>query len=64
VSLLLDFDLAGMIETLGDAFGFVDASLESSLENFKRFIEQTPHETSVLAAPRADRGTGATPAVG
>ena len=40
VSLLLDFDPAGMTETLGDAFGFVDASLESSLENFKHFMER------------------------
>jgi uncharacterized membrane protein len=40
VTLRLDFEPQGLTEKVGDAFGVVSSSVESSLENFKEFIEE------------------------
>lgn len=40
VTLQMDFDPDGLLETVGDKLGFVGVRLKADLENFKQFIEQ------------------------
>jgi uncharacterized membrane protein len=40
VTLQLDFEPDGLVETIGDKLGFVGRRAEGDLERFKRFIEQ------------------------
>jgi uncharacterized membrane protein len=45
VMVQMDMEPTGAAEKLGDLFGFTDRSVESDLENFKRFIEERGVET-------------------
>jgi uncharacterized membrane protein len=45
VMLQMDLEPTGAAEKLGDAFGFTDRSVQSDLDNFKRFIEERGVET-------------------
>ncbi len=45
VMLQLDYEPEGVIETVGDALGFVSRRVEGDLERFKTFIEARGHET-------------------
>jgi len=45
VSLSLDYDPAGIVETVGDKLGFVARRVEGDLQRFKEFIESRPRET-------------------
>jgi uncharacterized membrane protein len=45
VTLQMDFDPDGLLETVGDKLGFVGGRLKADLENFKHFIEQRGAES-------------------
>ncbi len=45
VMLQLDYEPEGVVETVGDALGFVSRRVEGDLERFKTFIEARGHET-------------------
>src|SRR5437660_9171119 len=45
VSLSLDYDPAGIVETVGDKLGLVARRVEGDLQRFKEFIESRPRET-------------------
>jgi uncharacterized membrane protein len=45
VMLQLDFDPAGVVENVGDKFGFVGRQVQGDLERFKMFIENRGIET-------------------
>jgi uncharacterized membrane protein len=45
VTLQLEYDPEGMVETVGDKLGFVSRTVEGDLERFKTYIEQRGHET-------------------
>lgn len=45
VMLQLDYEPEGVVETVGDALGFVSRRVEGDLERFKKFIESRGTET-------------------
>ena len=45
VMLQLDYEPEGVVETLGDALGFVSRRVEGDLKRFKEFIESRGRET-------------------
>jgi uncharacterized membrane protein len=45
VTLRMDFDPEGLVESAGDKLGVVGHRLEGDLERFKKFIESQPVET-------------------
>jgi uncharacterized membrane protein len=45
ITLRLDYDPEGMVETTGDKLGFVSRRVEGDLERFKEFIEKRGVET-------------------
>jgi uncharacterized membrane protein len=45
VMLQMDMEPTDTVEKVGDLFGFTDRSVQSDLENFKRFIEERGIET-------------------
>jgi uncharacterized membrane protein len=45
VMLQLDYDPEGLVETAGDALGFVSRRVEGDLGRFKEFIEERGRET-------------------
>lgn len=45
VTLLLEYDPEGIVETVGDKLGFVTRRVEGDLERFKKFIESRGTET-------------------
>jgi uncharacterized membrane protein len=45
VSLMLEYEPKGAVEKTGDALGFVDRQVKSSLDRFKKFIESRRTET-------------------
>jgi uncharacterized membrane protein len=45
VSLMLEYEPKGAVEKTGDALGFVDRQVKSSLDRFKKFIESRHTET-------------------
>ncbi len=45
VSLLLEFEPRGVVETAGDKLGLVDRTVEGDLKRFKGFIESRGQET-------------------
>ena len=45
VSLEMDFDPEGFVESAGDALGFPERQVTSDLKHFKEFIEQRGQET-------------------
>ena len=45
VSMLLEYEPQGAVEKAGDALGFVDRQVKSSLDRFKKFIESRRTET-------------------
>ncbi|HEX6487933.1 MAG TPA: SRPBCC family protein [Candidatus Dormibacteraeota bacterium] len=40
VTVTVEYDPQGLIETVGDKLGFVDGRVEGDLERFKRFVEE------------------------
>ena len=45
VSLELEYEPAGLVETVGDKVGLVGKRVEGDLQRFKEFIESQPRET-------------------
>jgi uncharacterized membrane protein len=45
VSLELEYETAGLVETVGDKVGLVGKRVEGDLQRFKEFIESRPRET-------------------
>lgn len=45
VTLQMDYDPEGMVETVGDALGFVTRQVQNDLERFKEFMESRGSET-------------------
>ena len=45
VSLELEYEPEGIVETVGDKVGFVSRRVEGDLQRFKEFIESRPQET-------------------
>ena len=45
VSLELEYEPAGLVETVGDKVGLVGRRVEGDLQRFKEFIESQPRET-------------------
>jgi uncharacterized membrane protein len=45
VTLQLEYEPEGMLESLGAALGFVDRNIGDDLESFKEMIESRGHET-------------------
>ena len=45
VSLQMDYDPEGFLESVADKVGFVSSRLEGDMENFKKFIEARDTET-------------------
>ena len=45
VSLSIEYDPQGVIQTVGDKLGFVDRKVEGDLERFKKFIESRGSES-------------------
>jgi uncharacterized membrane protein len=51
ITLTIDYDPQGFLESLGDALGFMDRRVDGDLKRFKQFIESRGSETG------ARRGT-------
>jgi uncharacterized membrane protein len=64
VTLRLDYDPEGMVESVGDKLGFVSRRVEGDLERFKEFIEGRGSETGAwrgeIHGGEVEHGTGAT----
>jgi uncharacterized membrane protein len=45
LTLAVDYDPQGFLESVGDALGFMDRRVKGDLERFKQFIEQRGAET-------------------
>jgi uncharacterized membrane protein len=64
ITLRLDYDPEGIVETAGDKLGFVSRRVEGDLERFKTFIEDRGAETGAWRGEIHDgdveRGAGAT----
>ncbi len=45
VTLQMEYEPQGMVETAGDTLGFVSRKVEGDLERFKEYIESRGHET-------------------
>ena len=45
VTVQMDYEAHGLVETLGDKLGFVDRRVKGDLERFKQFIESHGSET-------------------
>jgi uncharacterized membrane protein len=64
ITLRLDYDPEGMVESVGDKLGFVSRRVEGDLERFKSFIEDRRSETGAwrgeIHGGEVERGTGAT----
>jgi uncharacterized membrane protein len=45
VTLQLDYEPQGALETVGSALGFMDRRVQGDLDRFKKFIESQGHET-------------------
>ena len=64
VTVGLDYDPKGMVETTGDALGFVSRRVEGDLKRFKEFIESRGAETGAwrgeIHGAQVDRGTAGT----
>jgi len=45
ISVEVDYDPEGLVETVGDKLGFVDRRVEGDLERFKKFVESRGVET-------------------
>lgn len=45
VTVLVEYDPQGLVETIGDKLGFVDGRVEGDLERFKEFVEKRGAET-------------------
>ena len=45
VSVLVEYDPQGLVETIGDKLGFVEGRVEGDLERFKEFVEKRGVET-------------------
>ena len=64
ITLRLDYDPEGMVESVGDKLGFVSRRVEGDLERFKEFIEGRGSETGAwrgeIHGGEVERGTGAT----
>jgi uncharacterized membrane protein len=46
VNLLLAYEPAGLVESVGDVLGFVSRKVQGDLERFKSFVESPARETS------------------
>jgi len=64
ITLRLDYDPEGMVQTAGDKLGFVSRRVEGDLERFKHFIEDRGAETGAwrgeIHSGDVERGTSAT----
>ena len=64
ITLRLDYDPEGMVESVGDKLGFVSRRVEGDLERFREFIEGRGSETGAwrgeIHGGDVERGTGAT----
>ena len=64
ITLRLDYDPEGIVETTGDKLGFVSRRVEGDLERFKTFIEGRGAETGAwrgeIHGGDVERGAGAT----
>jgi uncharacterized membrane protein len=64
VTLRLDYDPQGIVESVGDKLGFVSRRVEGDLERFKSFIEERGGETGAwrgeIHGGDVERGTGST----
>ncbi len=45
ITLTIDYDPQGFLESLGDALGFMDRRVDGDLKRFKQFIESRGSET-------------------
>jgi len=45
ITLTIDYDPQGFLESVGDALGFMDRRVDSDLKRFKQFIESRGSET-------------------
>jgi uncharacterized membrane protein len=45
ITLTIDYDPQGFLESVGDVLGFMDRRVQGDLERFKQFIEQRGAET-------------------
>ncbi|MFA7388513.1 MAG: SRPBCC family protein [Thiohalobacteraceae bacterium] len=45
VRLIMDYEPEGTLENIGDALGVMDRRVQSTVEDFKQFIENRSHET-------------------
>lgn len=61
ITLTLDYDPQGFLESVGDALGFMDRRVKGDLERFKTFIEQRGAETGGWRGQIDDRSDRATP---
>ena len=45
ITVLVEYDPQGLVETIGDKLGFVEGRVEGDLERFKEFVEKRGAET-------------------
>ena len=59
VRLVMSYDPQGAVERVGDALGLLRARVESSIHNFKHYIEQRGVDDSGWSRARGNRGDAA-----
>jgi len=57
ITLTLDYDPQGFLESVGDALGFMDRRVKNDLERFKKFIEERGGETGGWRGTISDNPT-------
>ncbi len=55
MTLTLDYDPQGFLESVGDALGFMDRRMQSDLKRFKQFIESRGAKTGAWRGTIEDR---------
>jgi len=63
VTLVLDYEPEGLVETAGDALNIVGHRAETDLERFKVYIESEGHATGAWRGTVGEDGAGVTPNV-
>lgn len=59
IMLQMDYETTGFLQSVGDAFGFMQRQVEGDLERFKQFIEERQVETGAWRGEVPhDRDTG------
>ena len=55
ITLTIDYDPQGFLESIGDALGFMDRRVDGDLKRFKQFIESRGSETGGWRGTIEDR---------